>query len=212
MALRHINTTQAAWGSGAWRAGSSLLSEQVTQPITLCPGLGSHSTAVWLCLTTSCSPRIPSSPHGLALCMGSAQCGMATWAGMLNLYLPPCRKKEEAQEMRWRNSPSSYFSSTPTATWKAVVQRIILPLVSRAVIQAHSSLWNLKQKKMLNDEEISRCFPFFKKKKNWEWKWQIHLLMLLSSGKAFKSSYSRRCSRKKNCYWSFLYNFKTLSG
>lgn len=217
--------------TNGWEPSPSTAGDTAHDPLS-CPGTPQHGCSltsriqVWGQMDTtallhgSISPlpaallcRIPSSPYGLAPRMGYTQCGIVTWAGMLNLYQPPCHKKEEAQEMRWRNSPSSYFSRTPTAAWKAVVQRRILPLVSWAVTQACFVISKLKKKKKkLNDEEIPRCFPFFKKKRNWEWKWQIHFLMLLCSGKAFKSSHSRRCSRKKNCYWSFLYNFKTLSG
>lgn len=135
MTLRHINTTQAAWGStvNGWEPSPFTAGDTARHPLyypgtpqggcSLTRGIqdqGQRGTTALLCGSISPLPaallcRIPSSPHGLALCMGYAECGIVTRAGMLNLYLPPCHKKEEAQEMRWRSSPSSYFSSTPTA-------------------------------------------------------------------------------------------------
>lgn len=65
-------------------------------------------------------------------------------------WVPPCHKKEEAREMRWRNSPCSYFKSAPSATRRAVVQTRILPSLSRAVIQAHFTVTKLKKKKKVS--------------------------------------------------------------
>lgn len=135
MTLRHINPTQAAWGSSVngWEPSAFIAGDTARHTLyypgtpqrgcSLTRGIqvrGQRGTTALLRGSISPLPaallcRIPSSPHGLALCMGYAECGIVTRAGMLNLYLPPCHKKEEAQEMRWRSSPSSYFSSTPTA-------------------------------------------------------------------------------------------------
>lgn len=98
MTLRHINTTQAAWGSrvNGWEPSPFTAGDTARHPLyypgtpqggcSLTRGIqvrGQRGTTALLRGSISPLPaallcRIPSSPHGLALCMGYAECGMVT--------------------------------------------------------------------------------------------------------------------------------------
>lgn len=98
-------------------------------------------------------------------------------AGMLNLspYVSClCHQKEETWAPCWHNSLCSYFSNTPTAVRRVMVQTRILPPVSRAVTQLASPLWNLNKCLVMNEHPAAS--HSFKKQ---ELKWQFRSLVLL---------------------------------
>lgn len=89
-------------------------------------------------------------------------------AGMLNLSPHMsclCCQKEGSWAPCWHNSPCSYFSKTPTAVRRVMVQTRILPWVSRAVTQLASPLWSLKRCLVMNKHPAA-SHSFKKKQKN----------------------------------------------
>jgi len=66
--------------------------------------------------------------------------------------------------MRWRNSPCSYFKSSPAAARRAAVPTRIMPAVSRAAMQARFTIMKLKKKKSSMMNKYPAASHSFEKK------------------------------------------------